>query len=104
MPKLFGSMTLLPGTVDVEGAIDSSGRDKKTVEHTGIGAGAGIFGGGKGAGIGSIHLNGIVVVPITRTIRGLTTEVFLTPDDGLPVVCALNFDHLSLVQGQVIIS
>jgi hypothetical protein len=45
--------------VDVEGAIESSGRGRKTVEHTVIGAGAGallggIFGGGKGAGIGSI--------------------------------------------------
>ena len=46
-------------TVDVEGAIESSGRGRKSVEHTAIGAGAGallggIFGGGKGAGIGSI--------------------------------------------------
>jgi hypothetical protein len=46
-------------SVDVEGAIESSGRGKKSAEHTAIGAGAGalfgaIFGGGKGAGIGSI--------------------------------------------------
>jgi hypothetical protein len=45
--------------VDVEGAIESDGRGRKTIEHTAIGAGAGallggIFGGGKGAGIGSI--------------------------------------------------
>lgn len=45
--------------VDVEGAIESSGRGRKSIEHTVIGAGAGallggIFGGGKGAGIGSI--------------------------------------------------
>ena len=45
--------------LDVEGAIESSGRGRKAVEHTAIGAGAGallggIFGGGKGAGIGSI--------------------------------------------------
>jgi hypothetical protein len=45
--------------VDVEGAIESSGRGRRTVEHTILGAGAGallggIFGGGKGAGIGSI--------------------------------------------------
>ena len=38
------------------------------------------------------RLNEIIVVPITRTIRGLTTEVVLTPDDGMPVTCALNFD------------
>ena len=45
--------------VDVEGAIESGGRGRKSVEHTVIGAGAGallggIFGGGKGAGIGSV--------------------------------------------------
>ena len=43
-------------SVDVEGAIESSGRGKKSAEHTAIGDGAGalfgaIFGGGKGAGI-----------------------------------------------------
>ena len=43
-------------------------------------------------------LNEIIVVPVTRTIRGLTTEVILTPDDGMPVNCALNFDHVSLAQ------
>jgi len=45
--------------VDVEGAIESSGRGRKSTEHTAIGAGAGallggIFGGGKGVGIGSV--------------------------------------------------
>jgi hypothetical protein len=45
--------------LDVEGAIESGGRGRKTVEHAVIGAGAGallggIFGGGKGAGIGSV--------------------------------------------------
>jgi mRNA interferase MazF len=35
-------------------------------------------------------------VPATRTIRGLTTEVVLTPDDGMPAGCALNFDRVSL--------
>jgi hypothetical protein len=45
--------------VDVEGAIESGGRGRKTITHTVIGAGAGallggIFGGGKGAGIGSV--------------------------------------------------
>jgi mRNA interferase MazF len=44
------------------------------------------------------HLNEIIVVPVTRTIRGVSTEVVLTPEDGMPVVCALNFDHISLAQ------
>lgn len=44
------------------------------------------------------HLNEIIVVPATRTIRGLATEVQLTPDDGMPVTCALNFDHIASAQ------
>ena len=45
--------------VDVDGAIESGGRGRKSIEHTVIGAGAGallggIFGGGRGAGIGSV--------------------------------------------------
>jgi mRNA interferase MazF len=43
-------------------------------------------------------LNEIIVVPATRTIRGLTTEVLLTSDDGMLTACALNFDHVSLAQ------
>jgi mRNA interferase MazF len=31
------------------------------------------------------HLHEIIVVPVTRTIRGLSTEVVLSPDDGMPV-------------------
>jgi len=44
------------------------------------------------------RLNEVIVVPATRTIRGLTTEVTLTQNDGMPVECALNFDHVSLAQ------
>jgi len=44
------------------------------------------------------HLNEIIVVPITRTIRNLTSEVVLTPEDGMPVLCALNLDHVALAQ------
>jgi len=45
-------------------------------------------------------LNEIIVVPATRTIRGISTEVVLLPEEGLPVPCALNFDHVSLAQRQ----
>jgi len=30
------------------------------------------------------RLNEIIVAPVTRTIRGLTTEMVLTVDDGMP--------------------
>jgi mRNA interferase MazF len=43
-------------------------------------------------------LNEIIVVPVTRTLRGMATEVLLTSDDGMPVSSALNFDHVSLAQ------
>lgn len=44
------------------------------------------------------QLNEIIVVPVTRTICNLRTEVVLTVDDGMPVTCALNFDHIALAQ------
>jgi mRNA interferase MazF len=44
------------------------------------------------------QLGELLAAPITRTIRGLATEVVLTPDDGMPVACAANFDHVSLAQ------
>jgi mRNA interferase MazF len=34
------------------------------------------------------QLGELIAVPITRTIRGLGTEVLLTPDDGMPVLRA----------------
>ena len=42
------------------------------------------------------RLNEIIVAPVTRTIRGLRTEVLLTEEDGMPAACAVNFDHISL--------
>ena len=44
------------------------------------------------------RLNEIIFAPVTRTIRGLSTEVILTAADGMPVNCALNLDHVSLAQ------
>jgi hypothetical protein len=79
--------------VDVEGAIESSGRGKKSIERTGIGAGAGalfgaIFGGGKGAGIGSI----------VGGLAGLGTTAFTGPQDvkldrGLEMLIRITSGH-----------
>lgn len=44
------------------------------------------------------RLNEIIVAPLTRTVRGLQTEVLLTREDGMPTTCAVNLDHLSLAQ------
>lgn len=43
-------------------------------------------------------LNELIVVPATRTIRGIATELVLTADDGMPTACALNFDHVALAR------
>lgn len=42
-------------------------------------------------------LNAILVVPATRTVRGIPTEVSLGPEDGMPAECALAFDSLGAV-------
>jgi mRNA interferase MazF len=41
-------------------------------------------------------LNELIVVPATRTFRGIESEIVLTPDDGTPAACALNCNHVSL--------
>ena len=44
------------------------------------------------------RMNELIVAPVTRTVRGLTTEVLLTNEDGMPVTCALNLDHIAIAQ------
>jgi mRNA interferase MazF len=39
-------------------------------------------------------LTGIVVAPITRTVRRISTEIALGPDEGLNVDCVASFDNL----------
>jgi mRNA interferase MazF len=36
----------------------------------------------------------LVVAPITRTVRGIPTEIPLGPDDGLSSECAASFDNV----------
>lgn len=36
----------------------------------------------------------LVVVPCTRTVRGLTSELPLSPEDGMPDPCVATFDNL----------
>lgn len=36
----------------------------------------------------------LVVAPVTRTVRGIPTEIRLGPGDGLPAECAASFDNL----------
>ncbi len=42
-------------------------------------------------------LKRLVVAPVTRTVRGIPTEVALGEDEGLAVDCAASFDNLQPV-------
>jgi mRNA interferase MazF len=44
-------------------------------------------------------LTGITVAPLTSTIRGIRSEVLLTPDeDGVSADCVVNVDNLLTIQ------
>ena len=42
-------------------------------------------------------LHSVLAAPITRTVRGIPSELALGPDDGLPADCAAAFDNLRVV-------
>ena len=42
-------------------------------------------------------LRAVIGAPVTSTVRGLSTEVALGPDDGLRVESVANLDNLQLV-------
>jgi mRNA interferase MazF len=43
-------------------------------------------------------LTGIVVAPVTRTIRDIPTEIRLGEPEGLPVECAAAFDNMQRIR------
>ena len=43
------------------------------------------------------YLGEVTVAPVTSTIRGIPSEVLLTPEDGLPRDCTVNLDHVQTV-------
>lgn len=42
-------------------------------------------------------LTTLLAAPITRTVRGIPTEVRLAREDGMPTECAVSFDNLRVV-------
>ena len=42
-------------------------------------------------------LHRLLVVPATRTVRGIPTEVLLEEDDGMPQRSALSFDNVTVM-------
>jgi len=43
------------------------------------------------------RIGAVVVAALTRTRRGLVSELPLTPADGVPTDCVVNFDNLHTV-------
>jgi len=49
------------------------------------------------------QISSIVVAALTRTRRGLISELELTPrDDGVPTKCVVNFDNLQTLPRQAL--
>lgn len=47
-------------------------------------------------------LNRLVIVPATRTVRSIATEVVLDEEDGMPARCALSMDNMTIVPKSLI--
>lgn len=46
------------------------------------------------------HLHSVIVGPVTSTVRGLSTEVAVGPDDGARVPSVVNLDNVQLLDRQ----
>lgn len=44
------------------------------------------------------RIGAVVVAACTRTVRGLSSELPLGPEDGLPVRCVATFDNLHTIK------
>lgn len=47
-------------------------------------------------------LERLVVAPITRTVRGIPTEIRFTEEDGLSTECAASFDNLQPINRRLL--
>lgn len=43
------------------------------------------------------RLRNVLVALVTRTVRGIETEVLIGPADGMPIECAVSLDNLRTV-------
>jgi mRNA interferase MazF len=48
-------------------------------------------------------LTGIVVAPVTRTVRNIPTEVLLGETEGLNVECVASFDNLQRIRRSALV-
>jgi len=47
-------------------------------------------------------LRRLVVAPVTRTVRGIPTEIALGSDEGMPLECVASFDNLQPVNRRLL--
>jgi mRNA interferase MazF len=43
------------------------------------------------------RIGSVVVAALTRTVRGVVSELALTPADGVPTDCVVNFDNVHTI-------
>jgi mRNA interferase MazF len=43
------------------------------------------------------RIGSVVVAALTRTVRGVVSELLLTPADGVPTDCVVNFDNVHTI-------
>lgn len=48
------------------------------------------------------RIGAVVVAALTRVRRGLASELELTPADGVPTECVVNFDNIQTIQRQTL--
>ncbi|MFN3256764.1 MAG: type II toxin-antitoxin system PemK/MazF family toxin [Ilumatobacter sp.] len=44
------------------------------------------------------RIGSVVVAALSRTVRGLVSELPLTPADGVPTECVVNFDNVHTIR------
>lgn len=49
-------------------------------------------------------LTGIVVAPVTRTVRSIPTEISLDEQEGLALACAASFDNLQRIRRSALVA
>jgi len=48
------------------------------------------------------HLTSVTVAPLTRTIRYVPSEVVLSPENGVPTLCAVSLDSIVTVRKEIL--
>ncbi len=44
------------------------------------------------------RLTSVTIAPLTRTIRGIRSEVVLSPSDGVPTACVVSLDNIATIR------